>query len=113
MFSHLGFNDPNWGHSPISGINFNQMGTHAADKTDEDFAKSQNMVAATWMILRGFGELKGSSCKRKWTPDMWPTINDFLNASGGDLYDRRAHSIEDIDPSMLENKRRILALPPR
>lgn len=109
-FSHLGFDDSNFGHSPLNTRN---PGTHATDKTDEDFAKSQNMVTATWMTLRGFAEIHGCKCNRQWTPDMWPTINDFLNASGGDPIDRRIHSIEETIPDLLDNKRRILALPPR
>ncbi len=107
MFSHAGFTDSNWGHSPLGNRFF---ASHATDKTDEDIPKSQSMVAATWQALNDYARQKKCGCKGNWTPDMWPAINEFLNAPGGNATTRRTHSIEAVNPWYLDNKIRILGL---
>jgi RHS repeat-associated protein len=113
MYSHSGYTDTRWGHSPVSIVNGNKGGTHATDKTDDDVVKSRNMVVATWTSLRMYASVKKCKCQKNWTPDMWPTINDFLNASGGGPIGRRWESIENLDPALLDRKIRILGLPRR
>ena len=114
MFSHQGFTDRNWGHSPVSVIDGNKGGTHATDKTDEDIDKSRRMVADTWTALADFTSIiKNCDCRGHWTSDMWPTINRFLAAPGGNFITRRMWSIEEVNPDYLNNKRAILDVPPR
>jgi RHS repeat-associated protein len=104
MFSHAGYTNPSYGHL---------YGTHAEDKTDSDVPKAQSMVAETWKTLNEFSKQKRCGCQGKWRDDMWPTINKFLHASGGGTYDRRRHSIEEIDPKYLNRKIAILGVSQR
>ena len=87
----------------------------AVDKTDDDVPKGRDLVLDTWKALDRFARQKKCGCQGKWTNDMWPTINAFLAAPGGDFETRRRYSIDDlqVDPSYLENKIRILGVPSR
>ncbi len=106
MFSHEGYTDPKWGHA---------AGTHAVDKTDDDIAKAQRMVAETWKTLNRFAREKKCGCEGHWDADMWTTINRFLAAPGGNFYTRQKYAIDDleVDPWYLNNKVQILSAPSR
>lgn len=108
MFSHEGFTDPKWGHSPPYG------GTHNTDKTAYDVQRTMRMAHATWNALRDFaGQTGRCRCVQDLDPKMWQTVEEFARASGGGPYDRRRYSIDEIDPTFLANKRIILNVPPR
>ena len=104
-FSHAGYTDPEWGHA---------LGTHAVDKTDDDWRKSMDMARATWDALLKFAAQRGCDCQGSpGSDDMWRQVEEFAKASGGGPYDRRRYSIDEIDPKYLNNKIRILAVPRR
>ena len=105
-FSHEGFTDPKWGHSPRHGA------THAVDKTDDDVPKALRMAGATWIALNRFASEK-CGCHGTFDSSWWSQVEDFAKASGGDFYDRHRHSIEEIDPWFMNNKIRILGVPHR
>ncbi|MFL6230732.1 MAG: DUF6765 family protein [Pyrinomonadaceae bacterium] len=105
-FSHDGFTDPLYGHSPFHGA------THGADKTDSDVEKAMRMAEATWKALSDFGKVK-CGCQSKSDPSMWQKVREFAEAPAGNVITRRMFSIEDVDPSYLDNKIRILGLPRR
>jgi RHS repeat-associated protein len=108
MFSHEGFTDPEWGHSPI------HLATHNSDKTSNDVAKAMRMAHATWDALKDFAKQTGRcKCAANPDPGMWKTIEDFAKAPGGGPYDKHRHAIEEIDPWYLNNKIRILGVPYR
>jgi RHS repeat-associated protein len=106
MFSHDGYTDPLYGHSPAHDA------THSVDKTDSDVEKSMQMAGATWKGLNDFAKVK-CGCQGKSDPSIWKTIRDFSDAPAGNVITRRLFSIEDIDPWYLDNKIRILGLPRR
>jgi hypothetical protein len=108
MYSHAGFTDPKWGHSPVRG------GTHNTDKTDFDVPRAMRMSRSTWDSLVDFAmQTKRCGCKREPDPDTWKTVQEFSEASGGGFYDRRRHTIDEIDAGYLDNKIRILGVPYR
>jgi RHS repeat-associated protein len=105
MFSHEGYTDPVWGHSP------RHLATHNVDKSDYDVAKAMRMAHATWDALMKFASQRDCHCHAGLgSSDMWLTVEEFAKASGGGPYDRRRHSIEEIDPWFLNNKIRILGV---
>lgn len=106
MYSHEGFTDARWGHSPRYG------GTHNTDKTSSDVSKAMKMARATWDALSDFALQTGRCrCVDEPDPEMWKTVEEFARASGGGFYDSRRHSIEEIDQGYLNKKIRILSLP--
>jgi RHS repeat-associated protein len=108
MYSHAGFTDPKWGHSPRHG------GTHNTDKTDYDVPRAMRMARATWDSLVDFGlQTKRCGCKGEPDPGVWKTVQEFAEASGGGFYDRRRHTIDEIDPGFLDKKVGILQVPYR
>jgi len=104
MFSHAGYTNPKWGHA---------TGFHAVDKTDEDVAKALRMAQATWDALNKFASERKCGCRGTIDPSWWKQIEDFAKASGGGPYDRRRHSIDEINPWFLNNKISILQVPHR
>jgi len=105
MFSHEGFTDSKWGHSP------RHLATHNVDKTAYDVPKAMRMAQATWDALTKFASQQNCHCNvGPGSSDMWRTVEEFARASGGGPYDRRRHSIEEIDPWFLNNKIRILGV---
>jgi uncharacterized protein RhaS with RHS repeats len=106
-YSHEGYTDPKWGHSPRRGA------THNVDKTAYDVPKAMRMAAATWDALNRFASAEKCGCHGKFAPSWWKEVKDFSEASGGGPYDRRRHSIEEIDPWFLNNKIQILGVPHR
>ncbi|HLA11235.1 MAG TPA: Ig-like domain-containing protein [Pyrinomonadaceae bacterium] len=105
-FSHDGFTDPLYGHSPAHG------GTHVQDKTDADPSKALKMARATFYELRRFAREKLNRCTCNSDVD-WNAVARFARAPGGNAYTRHAHSIQDVNPSYLSNKIRILNVPRR
>jgi len=57
-----------------------------------------------------FASEKKCGCQGTLDPSWWEQIKEFAEASGGGPYDRRRYSIEEIDPSYLRNKIRILGV---
>ncbi|HEV2826449.1 MAG TPA: Ig-like domain-containing protein [Pyrinomonadaceae bacterium] len=105
MYSHRGFTDPKWGHSPRHG------GTHHTDKTDYDLDRTMAMARSTWDSLTGFASQTGRcGCKNEPPADMWATVKEFAEASSGGFWDRRRHTIDEINPWYLNQKIRILGL---
>lgn len=104
-FSHQGFVDPLYGHSPVHG------GNHADDKTDEDVEKAIDMAWATLNALKRFAARTGRRCDCNDTVS-WDKVRKFAEAPGGNAITRRTHSIEDVDPWYLNNKRQILDIAP-
>jgi RHS repeat-associated protein len=104
-FSHRGYTNSKWGHA---------SGFHAVDKTDDDVPKAMDMARATWDALLRFAQERKCNCHSgPGSRDMWRQVEEFANASGGGPYDRRRHSIEEIDPWFLNNKIGILGVAPR
>lgn len=103
MFSHFGYTDPLYGHSPAHG------GNHADDKTDEDVEKAIGMARATLDALKRFAMQTGRKCECADTVS-WATVQKFAEAPGGNFITRRSHSIEDVNPWYLNNKIQILGL---
>ena len=103
-FSHRGFVDPLYGHSPLHG------GSHADDKTDENFDQAIDMAMATFAALTTFVRETGRRCKCSSGPD-WLIVRRFAAAPGGNAITRRAYDIEHVNPWYLKNKVRILGVP--
>jgi len=67
------------------------------------------MARATWDALIRFASWRGCACHQgPGSEGMWRIVEEFAKASGGGPYDRRRHSIDEIDPRFLNNKIRIL-----
>jgi len=106
IFSHRGFEDPLYGHSPVHG------GSHADDKTDEDPDKAMEMARATLDALKRFAREKKGKCQC--TDDVdWDRVRRFAEAPGGNAFTRRAYDIEHVNPWYLKNKIQILGVPRR
>jgi hypothetical protein len=71
------------------------------------------MAHATWDALKAFAIQTGRcECVGDGDPEMWKTVEAFAKAPGGNPYDSRTHSIEEIDPWYLLNKVRLLGVSP-
>jgi hypothetical protein len=106
MFSHRGFIDPLYGHSPAHG------GSHADDKTDDDVDKAMEMARATLAGLKSFATQIGRKCDCGDGPD-WDAVQRFAGAPGGNSVTRRAYDIGHVNPWYLNNKIQILGIPLR
>ena len=114
-FSHAGFTDPVWGHSPVHGA------THYRDKTDDDVPKAMRMAVQTFRSLVDFGsrimkrKCACSSLNDEYSRMMqwYDKVKQFAEAPGGNYYTKKLYSIEDINAWYLENKRKILGVPRR
>jgi RHS repeat-associated protein len=105
MYSHDGFTDPELGHSPF------HLGSHNNDKTSHDVSKAMAMARATWDSLMDFAIQTGRCrCRKEPDSNMWKTVQEFAEASGGGPWDRHYYSIDEINPAVLNNKIRILGL---
>ncbi len=112
-FSHNGFTNSTWGHSPISWLYGDKGGTHATDKTNHDVPKAMRMAGATWRALNEWAKQQKCCDAAKWDPSWWDQVRRFAEAPGGNAITSRTSAIEDNNPWYLENKRRILGLPRR
>ncbi|HYR76513.1 MAG TPA: RHS repeat-associated core domain-containing protein [Pyrinomonadaceae bacterium] len=115
-FSHAGYTDDVWGHSPAN-VGNGKYGDHATDKTAEDPSKAQRMIAAVWQALIEYGKAKHCDCAPRWDDSMWRTLNAFINVATDDPRwstidaNRRAMDNPGLgDPAALAIKRRILGL---
>jgi RHS repeat-associated protein len=105
-YSHRGFTDPLYGHSPAHG------GSHADDKTDEDPDKAMEMAHATFDYLKKYARDKKGMCDCH--DDVnWHVVRKFVDAPGGNAITRRAYDIEHVNPWYLNNKIQILGVPRR
>jgi RHS repeat-associated protein len=115
-YSHAGFTDPKWGHSPrhLDGRDIIPLATHNTDKTAFDVDKAMRMAEDTLKELNRFAR-KVCGCRGNYDMSWWKTVLNFAEAPGGDFWTSRRYSIEESgnDPSYLENKRQILDLPRR
>lgn len=119
-YSHDGYTNDVWGHSPLNALLGGSYGDHAVDKTATDPAKAMRMAGGTWIALVKYAKAKGCTCNPKWTDEMSGQIWDFINV--GTSYPRTS-TIDAIggtldnpglgDPDALMRKRRILGLPDR
>src|SRR6266849_10849774 len=81
------------------------LATHNVDKTAYDVPKAMRMAQATWDALNRFSSQQNCNCHSSpGSSDMWRTVEEFAEASGGGPYDRRRYSIEEINPWFLNNK---------
>ena len=86
-FSHSGFTNSSWGHSPISPIadifspaasNLSKFfGTHATDKTATDVEKAIRMAKSTYSALEGYSQLKCNCKGNPWNQEMEDQIRRF------------------------------------
>jgi hypothetical protein len=102
-FSHRGFTDPLYGHSPL------HSGNHADDKTDTDVGKTVEMARATLDALKRFAFAIGRECACQ-EDVSWKRVQEFAAAPAGNTITRRTHSIEDVNPWYLNNKIGILGV---
>ncbi len=120
-FSHAGFTDDKWGHSPVNLFSGNgEYGDHANDKTASDPSKAMRMAGATWKALVEYARATGCNCNPKWDNAWAKQIIDFINM---DTANPRSSTIDAFvssvdnpglgDPVALKKKRRILGLPDR
>ncbi|HKQ51123.1 MAG TPA: RHS repeat-associated core domain-containing protein, partial [Pyrinomonadaceae bacterium] len=120
-FSHAGYTDDTWGHSPPNwALGSGDYGDHATDKTAYDPAKARRMAGATWRALVEYAKAKKCDCNPKWDDSWWKEIDDFINV---DTHSPRLSTIDATeramdnpglgDPGALLRKRRILGLPDR
>jgi hypothetical protein len=113
-YSHEGYTNSDWGHSPVSALFFDKPGTHATDKTDSDVEKAMRMAEDTWNALKIFAIEKHCQCDyNKSFDSVRDRIRRFAEAPSGNFFERRVNTLDE--PSMreyLENKRLILGLPP-
>ena len=120
-FSHAGYTDDTWGHSPPNAKFGNgQYGDHGVDKTVSDPAKAMRMAGATWKALVNYAKAKKCGCDPKWDNSWWKQISDFINvgtasprSSTIDAWQRAVDNPGLGDPAALMRKRRILGLPDR
>ena len=110
-FSHAGFTNDAWGHSPVSVLYGDKGGTHTADKTNYDVPKALRMAGATWIALNNYAKEKKCGCQGRIDPAWWKQVIDFARLPGGDDYTSMEHSIEDNLPIYLKLKREILDVP--
>jgi RHS repeat-associated protein len=108
-YSHSGYIDPKWGHSP------RHFATHRVDKTDYNVNKAMRMARQTWEKLSKWAKTHKCDCTTKWDESWWETIKRFSVAPGGNWYSSRRYSIDDpnTDPKFLLNKIQILGVPVR
>jgi RHS repeat-associated protein len=112
-FSHAGFTNSTWGHSPISWLYGDKGGTHSTDKTDYDVPKAMRMAGATWMALSQWAKEQKCCDVAPWDPSWSDQIRRFAEAPGGNAITSHTDSIENNNPWYLENKRQILGMPRR
>jgi RHS repeat-associated protein len=121
-FSHEGYHDDTWGHSPPNRISGDkQYGDHGVDKTASDPAKAMRMAGATWNALVEYGKAKkGCRCNPKWDDAWWKQSSDFINVETAyprtSTIDALEQTLENPgwgDPGALQRKRRILGIPDR
>jgi len=117
-YSHAGFTDDKWGHSPVNVLSGNgEYGDHGNDKTSSDPSKAMRMAGATWKALVEYARAKGCNCNPKWDNAWAKQIIDFINV---DTANPRSSTIDAFvssvdnpglgDPIALTKKRRILGL---
>jgi hypothetical protein len=76
-FSHNGFSDPKWGHSPARG------GDHSVDKTASDFDGSLAMARGTSDQLSNYSKIKCGCEGREWDVRTVSTVASFSRVSTG------------------------------
>ncbi len=116
VYSHEGFTDSKWGHSPrhLDRRDFPPVGTHHTDKTSFDVEKAMRMAFDTYKELSRFAR-EVCGCESSYDMSWWREVLTFVEAPEGTWYGKRRYSIEESgnDPKYLENKRKLLDLPPR
>ncbi|MFS8084927.1 MAG: RHS repeat-associated core domain-containing protein [Acidobacteriota bacterium] len=117
-FSHAGYTDDTWGHSPPNAALGNgQYGDHYADKTASDPAKAMRMAGATWKALVEYAKAKKCNCNPKWDSAWGREIMNFINVKTANprssTIDAFVTAVDNPglgDPAALMRKRRILKL---
>lgn len=120
-FSHAGYTNDVWGHSPVNLIDGNgKYGDHDADKTASDPQKALRMAGATWQALVEYAKAKKCKCNPQWNSAWWNQVIDFINVDTANPHtstiDALTPSLDNPgsgDPAALTRKRRILGLPDR
>ncbi len=113
-FSHAGFTNESWGHSPISLFFGDKWGTHRTDKTNYDVPKAMRMARGTFSMLLKYAETNGCGCNPIWTQEMQASVSAFVSLPGGNspwwvpISNSATMSIEDASPFFLNNKKRAL-----
>ena len=122
-FSHAGYPDDTYGHSPLNAIPFVgslKYGDHDTDKTAYDPAKARRMAGETWNALLEYAKAKQCNCDPKWDESWWEQINDFINIATDSprlsTIDAGQRALDNPglgDEDALMRKRRALGLPDR
>jgi RHS repeat-associated protein len=110
-FSHAGYTNDAWGHSPVSVLYGDKGGTHTADKTNYDVEKAMRMAGATWNALNSYAKEKKCGCHGSFDPSWWQQVYDFARRPGGDDYTSMVNTIEEDLPVYLRMKREVLDVP--
>jgi RHS repeat-associated protein len=78
-FSHSGFTNSYWGHSPVSALLGGKFGTHATDKTKTDLSKTMRMAHSTWRAMKQWAS-QNCNCKGNDWDNSWDDqIRRFAN----------------------------------
>ena len=110
-FSHAGFTNDAWGHSPLSVFYGDRGGTHTADKTNYDVERAMRMAGATWRSLNDYARKKKCGCHGELDPMAWKQVFDFVRLPGGDDYTSMVNTIDENLPIYLQMKVRVLDVP--
>lgn len=110
-FSHEGFTNQVWGHSPLGG------GTHNTDKTASDVPRAMEMAYTTWYSLNAYAKQK-KCCQGKWNP-VWSEMvrrfaeveTNYPRASAIDSRHEFANAFLPGDPAARSKKRMLLGIP--
>jgi len=116
-YSHDGFTNRDWGHSPVSLLEGDAPGTHIHDKTSWDVEKAMRMARATWDVLMKYAKELGCKCDPNAPFDaIADQVRKFSEARSGVGWVENLFSIDEAPTftwGYLQNKRRILNVPLR
>jgi hypothetical protein len=122
-FSHAGYPDDTYGHSPLNAVPFVgslKYGDHDTDKTAYDSLKARRMAGATWNALLEYAKAKKCDCDPRWDASWWGQIDEFINIATDSprlsTIDARQQALDNPglgDEDALIRKRRALGLPDR
>jgi hypothetical protein len=123
-FSHAGYTNSNFGHSPLSWIDdfpFGKYGDHSTDKTASDVEKALRMAKYSYGQIAKFGQEQCGCTSNPWNQSMEDTIRRFSKVNTlhpaqadieGNVYGD-TYNPDLADPAALLYKRLILGVDER
>ena len=120
-FSHEGYSNSTFGHSPLSwffDFPYGKWGTHSTDKTASDVEKTLRMAKYTYGALARFGREQCGCDSNPWNQSVEDIVRRFAevptrfpNAADteGNVFGNFSRK-ELADPQAVEGKRRILGV---